>query len=424
MKYSAVDSVRVFVSAVANELQQDEHVFAQFPVSRFTNLVIPRLEKLAFWAENFPRLLSVIANIAYIFWVPLYLLFLLLQTIGATFYISGKSALEEKEIFFANSLVSIISSKSTHYCGKFLYSTKALEKAGPAGESLGCIRDYASLSDIRSAFLNSVRSLFIIWKDNRKRGVIFQVYPAFQWFLTWNVLQKSKVGLKTIWISSDRDRWAVLFDQLPINAERIIVQHGLLNDPAGQAGFRNPESLPTLLNNIYKIILLDKNSESWYRDRVLAKESHTQFVCSKGLLPQQGSLPNAMPSSLIVGQRECLKKECRLANYLVAAVPKVRIYLKPHPSVSTRQYEKFLDKRIRLIKDPFFFPIVSLCICNDYSTLAYLYAKNGTKVIYINEIEEETPDYLQQLLLDTLAAQAATSSAIVVPNSSTNYSSL
>ena len=415
MKYPAVDSVKVFVSAISNELQRDEHIFTHYPVSRYTKIVIPRLEKLAFWAENSPKLLAVIAYIAYKLWAPLYLLVLLLQTISTLLNVSTKSAIKEKEIFFANSLVSIICSKNTDYCGKFLYSTKTLEKAGPVGESLGCIQDHASLSDIRSAFVNSVRSLFMIWRESRTQGDIFQVYPAFHWFLTWNVLNKNKGGLTTTWMSSDSDRWAVLFDQIPLNVERIIVQHGLLNDPDGQNGFRNSAPLPTLLKNISKIILLDEESEPWFWNRVLAKESCTQFEYSEGWFKPQKTLPDVILSSLIIGQRECLKEECKLANYMVAAAPNARIYLKPPPSAGMRQYERLLDKRVKLIKDPFFFPLVTLCICSDYSTLAYLYAKRSTKVIYINEIEDETSESVHHLLLNTLISESAN----IVPNSLT-----
>ena len=415
VKYLASDSVRVFVSAIDNELQRDEHIFTLFPVSRYTKIVIPRLEKLTFWAENFPKLLAVIAYIAHKIWAPLYLFVLLLQTICAVFNVSKKSAIKGKEIFFVNSLVSIICSKNTDYCGKFLYSTKALEKAGPVGESLGCIQDCASLSDIRSAFVNSVRSLFLVWGESRIQGDIFQVYPAFQWFLAWNVLAKGDGGLTSIWMSSESDRWAVLLDQLPINVERIIVQHGLLNDPAGQNGFRNSAPLPTLLKNISKIILLDKESEPWFRNRVLAKESFTQFEFSEEWkLPQQ-AFPDVIPSLLIIGQRECSKEECKLANYLVVAAPNARIYLKPPPSASIRQYERLLSKHVILIKDPFFFPVFTLCICNHYSTLAFLYAKRSTKVVYTNEIRDETLEYVHHLILKTLLSESANT----VPNSST-----
>lgn len=402
MKSGDLKPVAAFLSAIENELHRDRHIFRQLPVHRYTEVVIPRPEKLTFVAQKFSRALAIAASLSDRLWLPfLYPILLLFQTIGSLRHVvAGKAGISEKQIFFANSFMSLICSKNASYRGKYLFATASLERSNPGAESLGCITDYVTGADIAAAFLNSVRAMFRINKVHRVPGAAFQIYPAFNWFLTWNVMCKIGDRLDAIWISCDSDRWAVLVDQVPMRGEKIIVQHGLLHDPSNQVGFRNPAPLPTRLRTIGKIILLDSASETSYRSHVLSEESKTKFEVSEEWLQMlaQNTPVAGDPSVLIVGTRENLEDECMFANHIAKEIAMARIYIRPHPSVGAKKYEHLLNKSVEVVGDPQSYPCTKICLCFGYSTLAYLYEKRGTKVIYLNELEGDPMPQLERIL--------------------------
>ncbi len=384
--------VKVIMGAIANELHRDTHIFKQFPVCQHTAVIIPRLEKLTYLASTFPRTCAIIAYVSSKLWSPLlYPTLLLFQTISAVRHLGGNRTSPEGEVFFVNSKISLICARSATFKGKYIYFSKKLERAGLENESLGCITDYIVLSDVTRAFVNSVRALLISKSADDTPGAAFQVYVAFKWFLTWSVLHRIAGRLTSIWISSDCDRWAVLFDQLPTNAERIVVQHGLLNDPSPYSGYRNPVPLPTRLRNIDRVVLLDEDSEQLYRNLVLESDCSTGFTCSDGWLIRKAQDPNDRvdTSVMIIGQRGHLVQECALANYMAESATNARIYLRPHPDTVSERYKNRLHPRVVLIDNLHQFPDVALCICFDFSTLAHIYEKHGANVIYLKDLSDD-----------------------------------
>jgi hypothetical protein len=387
-----VDPVVIFVDAVANEMNRDRYVFLKFPVSRHTKLVIPRLEKLAYLAKNFPRSLACIAQLSSGLWcLFLYPIFLLLQVASTLLQIRMGSNSFKGDVFFVTSKTSLLFSKSSGFKGVIIYLSKKLERSSPQSNSLGGIADYVVLTDIAVAILYSVRALRQLNGAFYVPGAVFQVYAAFWWFLTWSVLNRSAVELTSLWFSNDSDRWAVLLDRLPTTAQKIIVQHGLLCDPPSHVGFRNPSSLPTRLMNIDKIVLFDKESEYKYRDLVLSHD------CSSSFTHSDGWLINKMPDQddrsavrvLMIGQRAHLKQECELANDLAEKLIDSRIYVRPHPGFSVEHYKQRLNSRVLLVDDFFYFPYAEICICFDFSSLAYYYEKQGSHVIYFTDSNKD-----------------------------------
>ncbi len=385
-KIKRVDPADVFVGAVANEMHRDSYIFRKFPICQHTSLVLPRLEKMTYLAQTFPRSLALITNIASTLWSPLlYPAFLLSQAVRALRYLGGAGGNLKGDVFFVTSKSSLIFSRSSAFEGKHIYVSKKLERSNPVQESIGSISDYVILSDIASAFHNSVRALLRIRRSCNMPGAIFQVYPAFAWFLTWSVLNRYTGGLTSVWISNDCDRWAVLFDQLPTSAQRVIVQHGLLNDPPNHQGFRNPAALPTRLKNIDKIVLFDKESEEKYRNLVVAGGCYPGFIYCDAWSIQRNAEPDDGSATrvMIIGQRGHLERECELANYLAQTLDCARIYVRPHPNSPSSQYKKCLDRCVVLIEDLYQYPSVELCICFDFSSLGDIYEKQGVRVLYL-----------------------------------------
>ena len=389
-KTEEIDPVRIFVGAVANEMNHDRYVFHKYPVSRYTNLVIPRLEKLSYVANTFPRSLACIAYLSSALWsLLLYPALLLLQVALTLRHVRLRKTRITGDIFFATSKTSFLFSRSSGFEGVHICVSKKLERSCPPQNSISSIADYIVLSDIAGAFLYAARALLLLRQSSYIPGTAFQVYAAFGWFMTWSVLNRSADGLTSVWISNDSDRWAVLVDQLPTCAKKIIVQHGLLCDPSNHAGFRNPASLPTRLKNIDQIVLFDKESKHNYRSLVIAKDCNPSFICSDGWLIQR--TPDlddrAAVRVMIIGQRVHLEQECELINYLAETVFDSRIFVRPHPGSPLAQYKKRLDCRVVLIDDLYRYPYAELCICFDFSSLGYLYEKQGAKVIYLTDIK-------------------------------------
>ncbi len=387
-----IDPVEIFVGAVANEMNRDRYVFLKFPVSQFTNIVIPRLEKLNYLANTYPRLLAFVACISLVLW-PLFLYpsLLLIQVVLALRQINLRKERITGDIFFSTSKTSLIFSKSSGFEGVHICLSRKLKQSYPSKNLISSIEDHIVTTDIAWAFLQAMRALFRLRQSGDIPGILFQVYAAFGWFVTWSVLSRNADGLTSVWMSSDSDRWAVLIDQLPTVAKKIIVQHGLLSDPPNQLGFRNPASLPKRLENINKIILFDRGFEDDYRSQVIATNCNTSFIYSGRWLIQSPSDLDCRYAVrvMIIGQRVNLDEECELANYLAETVVNSRIYVKPHPSTTLAQYKKRLDFRVVLIDDLFMFPHVELCITFDFSSLAYLYEKQDVEVIYLTDIKND-----------------------------------
>jgi hypothetical protein len=387
-----IDPVEIFVGAVANEMNRDRYVFLKSPVSQFNNIVIPRLEKLNYLANTYPRSLACIACLSSKLWsLFLYPVLLLLQVTLALRHISFRKVKIAGDIFLSTSKTSFIFSRSSGFDGVHICLSRKLKQSYPSKNLISSIEDHIVATDIARAFLQAMRALFRLRKSGDIPGIVFQVYAAFGWFVTWSVLSRNADGLTSVWMSSDSDRWAVLIDQLPTVAKKIIVQHGLLSDPPNQLGFRNPASLPKRLENINKIILFDRGSEDNYRSQVIATNCNTSFIYSGRWLIQSPSDLDCRYAVrvMIIGQRVHLDQECELANYLAETVVNSRIYVKPHPSSTLAQYKKRLDFRVVLIEDLFMFPLVELCIAFDFSSLGYLYEKQGAEVIYLTEIKND-----------------------------------
>lgn len=388
-KAGGIDPVRIFVGAVANEIHRDRYIFHKFPVSRYTKLVIPRIEKLGYLAKTFPRSLTCLTNLSSVLWpLLLYPALLLLQVASTLRHVRLRKTRITGDIFFSTSKTSFLFSKSSNFEGLQISISKKLERFCPSQNSICSINDYITLSDIAGAFLYSARALILLSRSSCIPGTAFQVYVAFEWFVSWSVLNRSRGGLTSVWVSNDSDRWAVLVDQLPTSAKKIIIQHGLICDPPNRVGFRNPAKLPTRLKNIDKIVLLNKKHEHNYRDLIIAKDCNTSFICIDRWLIQgkPDSDDRAAVRVMIIGQLNHINQECELANYLAETLVDSRIFVRPHPAGNAlAQYKKYLDSRIELIDDLYRFPYVEFSICFDFSSLGDLYEQQGAKVIYLTD---------------------------------------
>ncbi len=89
-KSKGIDPVEIFVGAVANEMHRDAYIFRKFLVFQHTKFVPPRLEKMTYLAQTFPKSLALITNIASTLWSPLlYPALLVYQAVRALRYIGG-----------------------------------------------------------------------------------------------------------------------------------------------------------------------------------------------------------------------------------------------------------------------------------------------------------------------------------------------
>jgi hypothetical protein len=380
------DPVQIFMAAVANELHRDEQIHRRFKMNRYGMVVIPRLEKIAIFAQRYPKLLAFVASVSSRLWLPLlYPIYLLSQTVIALIFTSNRSPSESKEVFFVNSVTSLICSKNINYHGEYIYTSNSLKALMGSNVSLGCIREYISLYNIFTAIKYSIHCMYLIPKTIHTPGASFQIYAAFDWFLVWNSLHKVIQNADTVWINSDSDRWAVLLDRYPTKAKKNIVQHGLLSDGAGYAGSRSAMPLPTKLQNIDIIHLLSEESEFCYRDLVISENSETKYTNNLNGVIQFSPVDSDCGKQriLIIGQHENVDSECNLANHLIDNYPETLVFLRPHPGSRSTRYKQLLPKTVQFVDDMHCYPYAEICICFNYSTLAYLYEKQGAKIIYL-----------------------------------------
>lgn len=412
---SGIDPVSIFVEAVANEMHRDRYIFEKFPVSRHTRFVIPRLEKLAGLAKTFPRGLASLTKISSILWpLLLYPALLILQLASALRHMKWRKRELAGDIFFVTSKTSLLFSKSAGFQGMHLFVSKKLERACPVPNAVGSMAEYITCADLAQACVYALRALRRLSSARHTPGTAFQAYAAFSWFLAWRVLHRNADRLTSLWLSNDCDRWAILLDRLPTRATKIIVQHGLLRDPPGHTGLRNPASLPARLQHIDRVILFDSASEHAYRTIVIAHDCNPKFSCCDAWLIQKNPAPDggAAASVMLIGQRGHLAQECELANYLAGSLPRSRVYVRPHPGLPSAQYKRRLDHRVLLVDDLYQYPYADLCICFDLSSLGVLYERQGTQVIYLEgpSLNSETKEAIRNRALAISCAARASSS--------------
>jgi hypothetical protein len=247
--------------------------------------------------------------------------------------------------------------------------------------------------DIVGAMLDAWRSALAFAKKYPEPTNKLQTYTAYSWFLLWRVLSREGQAISSIWFANHYDRWAVLLDQLPLPAKRVMLQHGLARDIA-------LPKLPTKIENLSTFYCFGETSRQLFYEAVFARGKSIVCKLLPGAIPLQNipSTSGIKQKVLIIGEQIDPEKECLIAKEIVAFHSNVDVYIKPHPVCSTQIYKNIQDKRVTIIMDKDMFPRVDVALCT-YSTLGLEYSASGVAVIWhaklsVKEVVKQVGQYL------------------------------
>ncbi len=392
-----------YCEAIKNELRRDLFMHQKLGVYRYGDVIIPRAEKLSLWLQRFPRLVSLAVWWINLLWrwliYPLYLFF---RAVKSCFVGGGKRiSVSSTDIFIANSPSSVETVSKTDFNGDIYYTSRRHVRSGGM-DCFHILSDFCSLSDVLDAFRLS-------WAANRMfrmkcdvKGGALQNYVAFDWFLTWKILCRIGQHYEKIWFANDSDRWAVLFDRLPLPEEKILVQHGYLADNKGlEVNDRPGTTLPCKLKNIHKIYAYDDTSVRLFKELVLEEGYQVEFAQLKTGLALSDWPEKFLGKCriLIIGQPDSINQEIEFATQAFAYDDDFAVIFRPHPLYSSKPYSKISDSRACLLKDADIYPSAELVVMFANSSLGFFYDRSGIRTLNISKFSQsQNNDLLHQSL--------------------------
>lgn len=370
-----------FVAAVANERQYDVYAMRMAGLSPEADQVLFRPLRVARCAGRFPRLTRYALQTVGMLW---WLLFPLALCAGAL-------RLCWLKLFTRHSHVELqrVALACTPRLASSLGRVPAAERPRQVITIPWCKlpplpAEYQQVSLISLMQWNDIWPAMVSsWSVARRSSRTFpgrmdrlQTFCALSFMISWRVLARSLAAAQQVWVANHFDRWAVLADRLPVEAERVLVQHGCLH--AGHA-------MPTRLDRFSQLYYFDDASQARFLTDVFAQ--HNVPRChrtSAALELSEVELPPGACGVLIVGHPAQVALERALTERMLAYNSSIHVLIKPHPSFATTGYREFPHERVKRIEEPRFFPRVDLVVCHA-STLGLEYEASGIPVIWIAE---------------------------------------
>jgi len=268
-------------------------------------------------------------------------------------FLGFTGSLLEKRLRYAN-----ISYKNSYWL------VRPFSKAIVPGKSM-TVYHVASLQDLFGALLCSFCVVPLII---RKHGLSNVIYAAnsFGWFLVFFSFKKMD-GINKIYFANQKDRWAVLFDNLPVK-NKVLLQHGI--EDGDDFDVVKLKTITTVFAfnqreaEVLKTHLLDCNPDIFFYNHSL--NLTTSYINTK--------------SVLIIGNCfECFDMEERIIRLLQPY--EIRLVLKPHPLLDKTCYHKLGNKfKLEILNDDVY-PKVDL-VLSYRSTLAVEYEMLDIRVMY------------------------------------------
>lgn len=225
--------------------------------------------------------------------------------------------------------------------------------------------------DYLLAYFYAVCAVFyLFWSIQDKRDVL-QAYVAYEWFLVYIGLSKIEENSdRRIYFANHYDRWATMFDQLFVNENVTLLQHGLLP--------RNLK-LSYKLKHVNNIYVLNRSSQEVFKS--LLEGLNPDFFQLESMITLTDIQCNKK-AVLVIGQPHSIESEIKLIKKIV---DEFEVFVKPHPLYDATEYEKL--KGVRLIKQKDFYPRVDVALCYE-STLGVEYEASGVEVVWWKGMEE------------------------------------
>lgn len=219
------------------------------------------------------------------------------------------------------------------------------------------------------------------------------ILNGYEWFLCYETLMS--VPLKAeVYISNQKDRWALMIDKLPYACKNVI-QHGtnitkFLPAESLEQYFKYDSDynfwylyMPQRLSNIKKLYAFnEREATSVIRGELKCVPEVINMGYDLNLAPVDNSKSNI----LIVGNNVAYEViEKKIIQQLQGL--NISIYLKPHPLNDISLYESWIETLdFVLIRDKTFYPQVDFVFSYN-STLANQYEDSGFKVLFYDDID-------------------------------------
>jgi CDP-glycerol glycerophosphotransferase (TagB/SpsB family) len=179
------------------------------------------------------------------------------------------------------------------------------------------------------------------------------------------------------------DRWQILFDRLPNNCTRILVEHGELFSNIAHIRFHHIK-----INNVNEVYYFDKKTKNVTIKYLLNDPALIKFSPIKHHLDLlEIKKNNSNKSVLLIAAIQNYERQDILIQYLLDN--NYNVIIKPHPILGTHYANNFYGN-IFEIKDRSFFPAVDLVISVDNSSLAIEYEFMEIPVIWLNSYNQLT----------------------------------
>lgn len=259
------------------------------------------------------------------------------------------------------------------------------------------ILSHLSFFDFFEVYIKSLIAPFIKIEGINTTIDKLQHYVSFDFFMLEKFCHKNLSTAKSIVFCNHYDRWAILFDHISVN-HKILIQHGIPTDSS---------ILPIKLNSIKEVYYLNKSSKDFFNEYLTNSNQVIFKLMDISLdLKDISSIFNKKSFSILyVGQNFDQHKEIKIMEEILSKFSNIIILIKPHPSFSNHNYQKFLKKNndmcFMYTKNDF--PSVDLVITHR-STLGLRYEASGINVIWtynqnINDIIKLIADYMENKLL-------------------------
>lgn len=205
--------------------------------------------------------------------------------------------------------------------------------------------------------------------DKFDQSILLQTYDSFNWFLLYRAIYK--IEPSCIWFANHYDRWAILFDRIPIQGRKKQMQHGIISREI---------YLPNKLENIDECYCFDEESK-----QIFQSTYHNNKITSTEYKIMRNSIKFIDTGDkkviVFIGGPNDAEKEKLIIENISSKYSDYIIYIKPHPLYIKKMYFKFEQSNVKVISQKDYFPKANLAVSYK-STLAYDYENYGTKVIY------------------------------------------
>jgi hypothetical protein len=253
-------------------------------------------------------------------------------------------------------------------------------------------------------------SFFLFFKYGLNGG--FYGITSYRFFLMYEFL-KTLPENTNIFFNNQKDRWALLFDSIS-GLRKNLIQHGtnivrsrqeLSNKFLSYDADRNLYyiDMPFKLKNIDTLYAFSADEVKY----ILLGEQEPKKDLNIEIIGYPINLStieknNNKRSLLIVGCCDLyFSEEVQILSLI--DFEKWRVFLKPHPTMGTKNYQKLNKYHIELIGGRYF-PDVDL-VFSYSSTLAFEYESCGKQVIYYDDIREENSMKISKFKVLTVLAQ-------------------